>query len=154
MRGVYTIRDTVSGITSAKVLLYLITPADRMIEIISARITCQNQDTSEQFLATLGIATGTVGGGTAITPEPTEQGDQASGIVAKSGEIAITGMTQVADSAAMASHAANKLGGWEYVPQLEERPIVTINTQVTLELKSAIDTSSDLSVEITYREIG
>lgn len=154
MRGVYTVRDTVAAVTSAEALIYLETPADTMIEIISARITCQNQDTSEQFLATLALATGTVGGGAAVTPEPTEQGDQASGITAKSGDTAITGMTQVADSASMASHAANKLGGWEYVPNLEERPIVTISKKLTLALITSLDTSSDLSVEITYREIG
>ena len=153
MRGVYTVRDTITGVTAAKLLLHLGTPGDQMIEIISARITCQNQDTSEQFLATLARSTSPTGGDV-LTPKPTEEQDQISGVTAKGGNTAITGTTEDGDSAAMASHAANKLGGWEYVPQLEERPILTVSDFLALSTDTALDTSSDLSVEITYREIG
>lgn len=154
MRGVYVVRDTITGVTAAKVLLYLATPATMVIEILSAKITCQDEDTSEQIFATLGRATGTVGGGDALTPKPTEESSAASAVTAKGGNTAITGMTQDTDSDAIHSGGANKLAGWDYVPLPEEREVIKPSDFVTFETIDAIANSCDLTVEIRYREIG
>ena len=154
MRGVYVVRDKITGVTTAKELLYLATSSTDMIEILSARITCEDEDTSEQINAQLARATGTVGGGDALTPKPTEEGDQASSVTAKGGNTAITGMTVDSVENSIASGGANKLGGWEYVPLPEERHIVSVSDFVVLQLLDDIANSCDLTAEIIYREIG
>lgn len=154
MRGVYVVRDTITAVTAAKVLMYLATPSDKVIEILSARITCQDEDTSEQIFATLARATGSVGGGDPLTPKPTEEGSAISGVTAKGGNTAITGMTQDTDSDAIHSAGANKLAGWEYVPLPEEREAIKPSDFVTFQTIDAIANASDLTVEIRYREIG
>lgn len=153
MRGVYTLRDTITTVTTAKVLLYLACPADMVLEILAARITCQDEDTAEQIFATLARATGTVSGGDALTPEPHESGSVASTVTAKGGNSSITGMTAEADHKAFGSGGANKLAGWEYMPLPEERRILSPSLKMTL---ATIDTmaSCDLTCEIVYREIG
>lgn len=154
MRGVFRLVDTISAVTTAKPLLYLATPATAVVEILSARVTCQDEDTSEQILVQLVRATGTVGGGAAMTPKPTEEGAAASACTAKSGATAITGMTSDGESDAIASGGANKLAGWEYVPLPEERPIIKPSDFLILETVDAIANSCDLTCEIVYREIG
>jgi len=154
MRGVYKVRDTLTAVTTAKPLLYLAVPATMVIEILSARITCQDEDSSEQILATLARAIGTVGGGDALTPKPTEELSSASGVTAKGGNTAITGMTQDTDHDAIFSGGANKIAGWEYVPLPEEREIVKPSDFVTLATIDAIANVGDLTVEIYFREIG
>lgn len=155
MRGVYTVTTSVTAVTTAEPLLYIATPADTMIEILSASITCEDEDTSEQIKARLTrVASGSVAGGVALTPKPTEEQSAASGCTAKGGDTAITGLTS--DGAADAIHAAgaNKLGGWHYDPTPEERAIVTISDEVVLETVDTIANSCDLLATITYREIG
>ncbi len=153
MRGVYTVRDTITNVTAAQPLLYLGVPTSSVIEILSARVSCQDENTSEQFLVTLGKVTGTVAGGNALTPRVSEGGDIASTVTAKGGETDITGLTQEGDSDAIASHGSNKLGSWEYVPLPEERVFISPSGEITLETQSAI-TSSSLTAEISFREIG
>jgi hypothetical protein len=154
MRGVYVLRDTITAVTTAKELLYIQVPSDSVVEILSARVTCQDEDTSEQMFVTLARATGTQAGGDSLTPEPLETGSVASGCTCKGGNTAITGLTQQGDSQAIASHGANKLAGWQYLPLPEERHILSPSTQLTLELIDDLANSSDLSCEIVYREIG
>ncbi len=153
MRGVYTVRDTLTTVTTAQALLYLGIHQDSVIEILSARVTCQDENTSEQLLVTLGEAAGSVGGGDALTPRKSETGQSVSSTIAKGGNTAITGMTQDGDSDSIASGGANKLGGWEYVPLPEERVIISPSGQLTLETQSTI-ASSTLTAEISYRELG
>lgn len=152
MRGVYTVRETVTGVTAAKVLLYIATPADQCIEILSAQISTA-EGTSESIHAKLSRATGSVGGGDALTPKPHEEGDAASSCTAKGGNTAITGMTADGDDDALANHANNKIGMWVYVPLPEERQTVKPSDFLLLETKNTI-TSSDLIASITFREIG
>ena len=154
MRGVYRAVDTISAVTTAKTLLYLTTPSDAVIEILSARITAQDEDTSEQIMAELNRIT-TLGTPTAttITPKPTEEGSAASGCTCKS-NVTASEPTYDGESDAIASGGANKLAGWEYVPLPEERPVIKPSDNVGLRLIDAIANSSDLTAEIVYREIG
>lgn len=154
MRGVFRAVDTISGVTTAKTLIYLTAPADAVLEILSARITCQDEDTSEQIMAELNrissLGTPTA---TTITPKPTEEGSAAFGGTAKA-NVTASEPTYDDESAAIASGGANKLAGWEYVPLPEERPIISPSDNVGLRLIDAVANSSDLTAEIVFREIG
>ena len=126
-----------------------------MIEILSARVTCEDEDTSEQMKIRLTrIASGTQAGGNGVTPKPTEEGSGASGCTAFGGDTAITGLTSDPAEEEIFSGGANKLAGWEYVPMPEERPIITVSDELVLETIDTIATSCDLKAEIMYREIG
>lgn len=154
MRGVFRASGTIAGVTTAKTLLYITTPATAVIEIISARITAQDEDTSEQIfgelnrIATLGTPTATT-----ITPKPTEEGSAASACTAKL-NVTASEPTYDAIGDAIASGGANKLAGWEYVPLPEERPIIKPSDNLGLRLVDAISASTDLTAEIIYRELG
>ena len=154
MRGVYTLKDTISGVTTAKTLLYITLPATCVVEILSARITAQDEDTAEQIMAELNrIATLGTPTATTKTPKPKEEGDVASACTCKS-NVTASEPTYDDESDAMCSGGANKLAGWEYVPLPEERDIVKPSDSFGLRLIDALSVSTDLTAEITYREIG
>lgn len=154
MRGVYRASGTIAAVTTAKTLIYLTVPSGQQIEILSARITCEDEDTSEQIKAELNrIATLGTPTATSITPKPTEEGDGAWG---GSAFLNVTASEPTYDAygSAIASGGANKLAGWEYVPAPEERAVVAPSDNVGLRLIDAIANSSDLTAEITFRAIG
>ena len=153
MQGVYKLTATVAAVTTAKTLAYIET-GGKPIEILSARVTCQDEETSEQIFVSLNrIAT--LGTPTATTevPKPTEEGSSVYGGVCK---VNVTASEPTYDDItdAIAAYGANKLAGWEYLPMPEERPIVAGADDVGIKLIDNIDTASDLTVEITFREIG
>ena len=153
MQGVYRVSDTISGVTTAQTLIWIATAATQIIEIYSASITCQDEDTSEQIMAELNRIT-TIGSaaGTTRAAKPTEEASTAAGAVCKV-DLTVEPTTYEGAWLSIASGGANKLGGWEYVPLPEERPIIGINDDVGLRLIDTI-TSSDLTASITFREIG
>jgi hypothetical protein len=155
MRGVYRASGTISGVTTAKTLLYITTPATAVIEILSASITDQDEDTSEQIYAELNrIATLGTPTATTITPKPTEEGDAASACTAKL-NVTASEPTYDASGDSIKSGGNNKLGGgWEYTPLPEERNIIKPSDTVGLRLIDAIANSTDLTAEIIYREMG
>lgn len=154
MQGVYKLTGTIASVTTAKTLFYIETHATKPIEIYSCRVNCTNEDTSEQIhlelnrIATLGTPTATTD-----VPKPTEEGSAAYGGVCK---VNVTASEPTYDDItdAIAQGGTNKLGGWEYVPDRDERPIVAAADDVGLSLVDAIANSSTLSFEITFREIG
>jgi hypothetical protein len=154
MRGVFRVTGTVSTVTTAKTLCYVTAPSDAVLEILSARVTCQDEDTSEQVfielnrIATLGSPTAT-----ARTPKPTEEGSAAFGGTANE-NVTASEPTYDAINDAIAAGGANKLAGWEYVPLPEERAYISPSDTFGLRVVDAISVSSDLSYEITFREIG
>jgi len=153
MRGVYRLSGTIASVTTAKTLLYITTDDDppTPIEILSARITCHDEDTAEQFFASLNRVTSGTATGPAEVPKATEEGSAPFGgtcILNATGEPTYDDITD-----AIASGGANKLSGWEYLPMPEERPIVKANDSVGLFLGSTI-ASCTLTAEITFRELG
>jgi len=153
MRGVFRLVDTLTAVTGNLNLLYLGTPSDAVVEILSSRVTCQDEETSEQIMIELNRSTGTVEGGDSLTPKPTEEGSAAFGGIALGGNTEISGVTPDGESDAIFSGGANKLAGWEYVPLPEERPVIAPSGQALLRLIDDV-TSCDLTCEITFREIG
>ena len=154
MRGVFRLVDSITGVTTAKTLLYLTVPSDAVVEILSARITCQDEDTAEQIMAELNRID-VLGSPTAVsvTAKPTEEGSAAFGGSCYS-NVTASEPTYDDETDAIASGGANKLAGWEYVPLPEERPIISPSDSVGLRLVEDIANSSDLTAEIVFREIG
>lgn len=154
MQGVYKLTGTITGVTTAKTLAYIETHATKPIEIYSARVTCQDEDTSEQIFVELNRIS-SLGAPTATTevPKPTEESSSAYGGVCK---INVTATEPTYDhiTDAIAAGGANKLGGWEFLPLPEERPIIAAADDVGIRLGDDIANSCDLTVEITFREIG
>ncbi len=154
MQGVYRLTGTIAAVITAKTLCYIETHATKPIEIYSARVSCEDEDTSEQIyvelnrIATLGTPTATTD-----VPKPTEEGSSAYGGVCKA-DVTASEPTYDDITDAIAAGGANKLGGWEYVPLPEERVIVAPADDVGLRLVDAIANSSAISFEITFREIG
>jgi hypothetical protein len=153
MQGVYKLTATIASVSTAKTLAYIETHATRPIEILRAEITAQDEDTSEQIfvqfarIATLGTPTATT-----EVPKPTEEGSAAYGGVCK---VNVTADEPTYDDItdSIAAGGSNKLGGWHHVPLPEERSIIAANDAVGLRLIDNI-TSTDLTVEIVFREIG
>ena len=153
MRGVYKATGTIATVTTAKTLVYVTAPADAVLEILSARITFEDEDTAEQIYAELNrIATLGTPTATTLTPKPTEEGSAAFGGTSKY-NVTASEPTYDAITDAIAAGGANKLAGWEYVPLPEERSYLSPSDSLGLRLVDAI-TSSDVSFEITFREIG
>jgi len=154
MQGVYTLTDTISGITTAKTIFYIETHATRPIEIYSCFVDCTDEDTSEQIhlelnrIATLGTPTATT-----RVPKPTEEASSAYGGICKV-NVTASEPTYDAITDAIAQGGTNKLGGWDYSPLPEERVVVAANDDVGLRLVDAIANSSTLSFQITFREFG
>ena len=152
MQGVYKVGDDIATVTTATPLLFLKAAADRCIEILSARVTCVDEPTSEQFQCKLTIPSGTEAGGDTVTPHPMGADSAPADSTALSDATAITGLTGGDIEAAFAGHAANKLGGWEYVPLPEERPMIKGAQELLLETTTTI-TSCTLHAEIVFREL-
>lgn len=152
MRGVYTASAAISGVTAAKTLMYLTAPANKVVEILSARITNSSNETNEQCLATfqtvnaLGTPTKTD-----ITPAKHEAGDQAASSTVAA-NVTASEPTYVSNTE-IGRQGFSSLGGWYFDPTPEERPIVAGGASVGLRLMNA-PTSLDLLVSITFREIG
>ena len=154
MQGVYRLTGTIAAVTTAKTLFYISTHATKPIEILSARVSCTNEDTSEQIhvelnrIATLGTPTATTD-----VPKPTEESSSAYGGVCK---VNVTASEPTYDDLtdSLSQGGSNKLGGWEYVPLPEEKTIIAANDDVGCRLVDDVANSSTLAFEITFREIG
>jgi len=155
MYGVFRAVDTISAVTTAKTLIYMTIPTGCVVEILSARITAQDEDTSEQIFAELNriAAVPNDPSGTVIVPKPTEVGSSSYDGTVKS-NITSNEPTYDDEGDAIFSGGANKLAGWEYVPMPEERPIVSPGKRLGLRLIDAISISTDLTAEIVFRKIG
>lgn len=152
MKGVYTAKIRISALATAKTLLYITAPSTEVLEVLSASITNESNETNEQLVATL-QRIGTLGTptGTALTPSKHESGDQAASATAV-GNVTASEPTYTADTE-IGLEGFSSLGGWYFDPIPEERPIVAPSASLGLRILNA-PTSLDAVVRITFREIG
>lgn len=152
MRGVYTASYRISGLAAAKTLMYLTAPASAVVEILSASVTNEANETNEQILCTF-QKIGTLGTPTAttVTPAKHEDGDQAAGSTVKA-NVTASEPTYTADTE-IAREGTSSLGGWFYTPVPEERKYVPPSGSIGLRVINA-PTSFDAVVRLTFREIG
>lgn len=152
MHGVYTAEFTMSALAAARTLMFLTAPSDAVIEIISVNVTQDNVDTNEQYdisltrISTLGTPTAT-----SVTPEKTEQGASAAGSTVKAS------VTASEPSYASVDHdhqGVSNLAGYEYFPPPESRVTVSPGGSIGVRLLAAPATAANVTVQMTFREIG
>ena len=153
MRGVYEASLQISGLNAARTLLYLTAPSGKCVEVLSASVTNATNETNEQLecclqrITTLGTPTGT-----ALTPTKMEQGDQAAGSTAvgnvTASEPTYTSNTQIG------RRGFPSLGGWEFAPVPEERPVIAPSESWGLRILAAPSSAIDADVRVVFREIG
>ena len=152
MRGVYHANIKISGVTTAKTLMYLTTPADKVVEVLSATVTNASNETNEQaevqmqHITTLGTPTAT-----ALTPAKSEQGDQAAASTVKY-NVTASEPTYDANGTVFQEGDAS-LNGWYHQPIPEERVIVSGQKSIGIKTLNTL-TSLDLVVRLSFREIG
>ena len=152
MRGVYTAEIEISSFATAITGILLECPADSVLEIISASITNMDTDSNEQLEA--GIIMVTTKGapaGTAMTPEPHETGDAASGVTAL-GELTTEPTTY--NTVMIDRQGFSNLAGYRYDPLPEEKPIDSPSGLLGLKLLSAPSAGFKAACMIVYRELG
>lgn len=152
MRGVYTASYRISGLSAAKTLMYVTAPSTKVVEILSASLCNETNETNEQLLCTLqtvnSLGTPTA---TTVTPAKHEAGDQAAGSTVKA-NVTASEPTYVSDTE-IGREGFSSLGGYYYDPMPEERPTIAPSATMGLRIINA-PTSFDAVVKITFREIG
>ncbi len=154
MRGVYSASYRISALAASKTLMYLTAPARRVVEILSASVTNESNETNEQLLCTLQQVSGYPLGapsGTAVTAAPHEPGDQAASttIVAN---VSGNEPTYFANTE-VGREGFSSLGGYYFDPLPEERPVVPTTGVLGLRMINS-PTAFDAVVKVTFREIG
>lgn len=159
MRGVYKANYRIAGVTTAKTLLYITVPSTIMVDILSAYVTNESNETNEQILCSLQRIT-TLGTPTAttITPTKSEKGDQAAASTVKAnvtaneptyGAIAQGGAIVDADGL----NGAPSLSGWIYETTPEERQTIAPGDTWGLRLVNNISLA-DLVIQLAFQERG
>lgn len=151
MRGVYTVEIKLSAWASAKGAMLLTAPATKAAEILSAQIGNAGSNVTNQQLEAALARVSVLGSpvGTAVTPNPEENGDQASGVTCTGG---LT--TDVTTKGVNLDHQGfPSLGGYQFAPVPEERPIIPPSGSAILFLVVA-PTAYDAVVQVKFREIG
>ena len=153
MRGVYEGFISITGLNSARTLMYLTSPSTAAIEILEASVTTKGSNVTNQQLecclqriTTLGTPTGT-----AITAAKMENGDAASAATCV-GNITASEPTYT-NNTVIGGEGFSSLGGWRYQPIPEDRMVMPPSSNIGLKLVGSI-TSCDADVRLVWREIG
>jgi hypothetical protein len=159
MRGVYTIAYRIASVTTAKTLAYITAASGKPVEILSASVTNENNESNEQLLCAIQrVTTPGTPTATTVTPRKHEQGDQAAAMTVKANvtanEPTYGSIAQGADPVdAFGMEGAPSLNGWVFSPIPEERVLIASGDTYGLRLVNNI-ASADLVVRITVRELG
>lgn len=151
MRGVYTI-ESEFALSTAKTLILLENPATCVMEILECKVTNSDIETNEQMNIKLtNVTTKGSPTGTALTAQPTEVGDQASGTVTPLGNL--TGEPTTYDTQSQDIEGSPSLGGYVFTPIPELRPIVQPSGLIGLRSIASV-TAINVLCMIKWREIG
>lgn len=147
MRGVYTVATTIASFTTGD-CFYIEAPANEVVELHEVRISVQNPTADEELDISVHRNNGGATGGTTITAEPVEEGDQAFG-----GEVRVSPTGQTDESAAQHRESVAQEAGWRYQPAIETRKTCQAAAGFTLTVNNTI-TSGLLIINAEFREIG
>jgi hypothetical protein len=153
MRGVYTGEAKISALAASKTLMLITAPSLKAVEILSAHIGNVGSNVTNQQLEACFQRVTTVGSaaGGAMTPSQMEVGDQASGSTLLSA--LTTEPTTYTANTQVGYQGFPSLGGYQFAPVPEERPVIPPAGIIGLRMLST-PTAIDLIVTVTYREIG
>ena len=151
MRGVYTSTYKISGLTSAKTLMYLSAPAGKIVKLVGLRVGQESNAIGFQAsiaiddISALGTPTAT-----SVTPTPMEPGDQAASSTVKANVTA----AEPTYSTRRIVRAFNSLVGMFWDPVREEEfEYVAAAASIGIRFLTTA-TSSDFEIELTHQEIG
>lgn len=153
MRGVYEATVAISALAATKTLMYITAPSNKVVEILSARVTNTSNETNEQLectiqkITTLGTPTATT-----LTPTPRETGDQAAGSTVK-GDCTSEPTTYTSGVEA-GRQGFPSIAGWHYQPIPGERLVIGGGASWGLLLLTTTCTAFDAMATVTFREIG
>lgn len=132
---VYAIEVPALSVSAASDLLEIVAGTGKPFDILSAIITQETSESSEQLALALYRLSASGTGGTAVTPRPTDANNaQAFGGTATKARTA-SGARSPAES--LWREGQNVLNGWRYVPTPEERIDVTSAGIVAIALINA-----------------
>lgn len=151
MKGVYTTPCKITGVNSARTVIFLKNVSSRVLEILEAKIEQCGSNTSSQQLQ-VGLqpchSPGSISANQTLTSTPQEYNDQASAITAYGDLTAEPTYAGYNDR-----QAAPSIGGYWYLPRKETCAYVAPSDGIGLVLLSA-PTSADFVCHIKHRELG
>ena len=153
MRGVYKANIKIAALATTKTVLLLTVPTNKVVELISARITNSSNATNQQLEATwakvnvLGTPAGTT-----LTPSKTEQGDQAA-VSTVLGNLTAEPTSYLANTA-YGDMGFPSLTGYLFEPLDAEKQYFAGADVWGLRLLTATFSAQDTIVEVSFREIG
>jgi hypothetical protein len=148
---VYTASFAAIAVTAVSDLLEISAPSDAVVRIISASCgqTSDYGDSEAEGLSLSWTRYASAGtGGTAVTPRPHSLGVTASSTVTRNRTGQGTTPTEVLQE------AFNAQVGWFYRPTPEEQIVIPPSGILTLELTKAPADSIDVTVSVTFEEVG
>lgn len=154
MKGVYTASFKITGLNSARTLLYITSTSSKIVEIISSSVTNASNETNEQLdccwqkIGTLGTPTATT-----VTPAKHEDGDQAATVTVKA-NVTVSEPTYTADTE-VGREGFPSLNGWRHPIYGDDAEKVYIAPSGSHGLRMLNTPASfDAIVRVTFREIG
>lgn len=152
MLGVYAATAAVSGVSGAKTLMYITSPADAVVEILEVMVTNASVDNSEQHdfsiarITSLGTPTAT-----AVTPAETEEGSAAAGSTVAAN---VTASEPTYAAVPLDYQGVSGLAGYQFFPPPEGRVYLSPSTSIGVRILSTPTSAFDARVQIKFREIG
>ena len=149
----YSVSMETSSISAAKTLLYLTTPNDMVVQIVSVEVVAPDDDTNEQMHCTLQRIT-TLGTPTATaqTAAPHASGDAAA-TVTIAGDVTASEPTYTANTEIGEAGAPSLTGYRQEWPDPHARPTVPPSSNIGLRLLTAPGTAKTLTVRMTFCEV-
>lgn len=152
MGRMYTVSNTISGVTAATDLIEINAPSDAVVVVHKIIITQETEfgDAASEQLDVMfhrGSTSGT--GGATPTASPLEVGDSAFGGTVETGNT-----TQSTDGTILHREAFNVMAGMYWSPTPEERIVLSPSGRLIVSLETAPDDSIDFRVTAYFEEIG
>ena len=152
MGRMYTVSNSVAGVTTAIDLLRISAPSDAVVIVHKILVTQETEfgdAASEQMDIQFHRGSTDGSGGASPTARPLEVGDTAFG-----GTVATGNGTQSTEGVILHAEAANVMAGFVWAPTPEERVVLSPSGRLIVELPTAPDDSIDFRVTAYFEEIG
>jgi len=160
VRGVYTAAFRIAALNAAKTLYFFQTSSKCVAEILSASVTNESNETSEQLACGFQRPTSFISTtGTIVTPKPHEPSDKVSicnviaNVTPASEPVYPTILSSGDIPGAFGMEGFSSLGGWYFDPIPEERLVIEPSGSIGLRIINP-PIALDLVLRLTFREIG
>lgn len=151
---IYTITFSAISVAAAQDLLLVRPATNKVVVLHKAIVTPDDSETNQQLKTTIKrqTATLTVTGGTSVTPTPTATSNSAAGMTATRNHTTRT--TTNGTELILNAESFPSQGGFEYVPDISQRPIFVAGEGLIFGLEEAPGSSIPMSGILVVEEIG